>query len=233
MRRAMLSLAAALGLWAAPAGAADRAILAPPPAEDAPLTIAPGAETVVLAGGCFWGVQAVFQHVTGVTKAVSGYAGGTEATAKYETVSSGRTGHAEAVEVTFDPSIVSFGTILRIYFTAAHDPTQSDRQGADIGPQYSSKIFVRDGGQQRLAERYIAQLNQSGAFSAPIATRIGRSEGFYPAEAYHQDFATLHPGHPYIAAVDRPKLDALRRLFPDLYRQDPVLITTARLGKPL
>ena len=186
---------------------------------------------MVLAGGCFWGVQAVFQHVTGVTKAVSGYAGGAEATARYEIVSSGQTGHAEAVEVTFDPGVVSYGTILRIYFSVAHDPTQLNRQGADVGSQYRSAIFVRDDVQRRLAERYIAQVNQSGVFGRPIVTRIDRFEGFYPAEADHQDFATRHPDHPYIAAIDQPKLEALKRLFPGVYREEPILVTAARHGK--
>jgi len=228
MRATILSLAAALAFSIMPAGAAERAILAPPPAEDVPLGAAPGSETVVLAGGCFWGVQAVFQHVPGVTNAVSGYAGGSKETAQYETVSSGRTGHAEAVEITFDPSVVTYGTLLRIYVSVAHDPTQLNRQGNDIGPQYRSAIFVRDDSQRRLAERYIAQLDGSGVFARPIATRVERLEAFYPAEGYHQDFATLHPGHPYIAAIDLPKVENLKRLFPDLYRETPVLVSAAR-----
>ncbi|MEI6558276.1 MAG: peptide-methionine (S)-S-oxide reductase MsrA [Rhodospirillaceae bacterium] len=232
MRTVILSLAAALALSTGPAPAAERAVTAPPPAEDAPLATAPAAETVVLAGGCFWGVQAVFQHVPGVRNAVSGYAGGSRATAQYEIVSSGRTGHAEAVEVTYDPAAVSLGTLLRIFFSVAHDPTQLDRQGADVGPQYRSAVFVRDDAQRRLAERYIAQLTGSGVFGRPLATRIERLDAFYPAERYHQDFATLNPGHPYIAAVDRPKVEALQRLFPDRYRETPVLVTTLPGPRP-
>ena len=224
MSRIILSLAAVLAFWSVTAGAAERTMLAPPPAEDEAAGAAPASETLVLAGGCFWGVQAVFQHVTGVTRAVSGYAGGTKDTAEYETVSSGHTGHAEAVAITFDPRVVSLGTLLRVFVSVAHDPTQLNRQGADVGTQYRSAIFARDEGQRRLAGRYIAQLDASGAFGQPLATGIERLEAFYPAEAYHQDFATLHPGHPYIAYTDLPKLEALKRLFPELYRAEPVLV---------
>jgi len=224
MRTFALAVAAALALWTAPAGAAERIVAVPPPADDQPLRPAAAAETLVLAGGCFWGVQAVFQHVAGVTRAVSGYAGGSEATAGYESVSTGRTGHAEAVAVTFDPGAVGLGTLLRIFFSVVHDPTQTDGQGADIGPQYRSAIFVRDAGQRRLAERYIAQLDGSGLFGRPLATRIEPFQAFYAAEGYHQDFASRHPDHPYIAAVDRPKVEALRRLFPELYREVPALV---------
>ena len=223
MRSFMFTLAAALALSAAPTGAAERTVLVPPPA-DAPLAAAPGTETIVLAGGCFWGVQAVFQHVTGVTRAVSGYAGGTKASADYETVSSGRTGHAESVEISYDPSVVTLGSLLQIYFSAAHDPTQLNRQGNDVGTQYRSAIFTRDDDQRRLAERYIAQLDATSVLGRPIATRIEPLEGFYPAETYHQDFATLHPDHSYIAHVDLPKLEALQRLFPERYRESPVLV---------
>ena len=219
MRTAILSLVAALAVWAGPAPASERAIMVPPPAEDLPLAASPAAETVVLAGGCFWGVQAVFQHLSGVSGAVSGYAGGSKDTADYEAVSSGRTGHAEAVAITYDPAAVTLGTLLRIFFSVVHDPTQLNRQGADVGTQYRSAVFVRDDSQRRIAERYIAQLNAAGVFDRPLATRIERLEAFYPAEGYHQDFATLHPTHPYIAAVDRPKVENLQRLFPDLYRE--------------
>ena len=226
MSRIILSLAAALAFWSVAAGAAERTMLAPPPAEDEAAGAAPASATLVLAGGCFWGVQAVFQHVAGVTRAVSGYAGGAKDTAEYEIVSSGRTGHAEAVEITFDPHVVSPGTLLRVFVSVAHDPTQLNRQGPDVGTQYRSAIFVRDEGQRRLAERYVAQLDASGLFGRPLATRIERLEAFYPAEAYHQDFATVHPDHPYIAYIDLPKLEALKRLFPDLYRPEPVLVGT-------
>jgi len=227
MRTLMLSLAAALALWAGPAAAAEPATLVPPPAADEPLRAGAATETAVLAGGCFWGVQAVFQHVTGVSRAVSGYAGGSRETAQYDTVSSGRTGHAESVEITFDPGVISYGRLLRIYFSVAHDPTQLDRQGADVGSQYRSAIFTRDDAQRRVAESYVAQLNQSNVFGRPLATRIAPLEAFYPAEDYHQDFATLHPDHPYIAYTDLPKLDDLKRLFPEAYRPVPVLVGAA------
>jgi peptide-methionine (S)-S-oxide reductase len=206
-RFSVLLLPLALTLWAGPAAA--------------------GSETAVVAGGCFWGVQAVFEHMKGVTRAVSGYAGGSPDTANYETVSSGRTGHAEAVEVTFDPAVVDYGTILRVYFLVAHDPTQLDRQGPDVGPQYRSALFVHDDAQQRVAEATMAALGASGAVAGPIVTRpivtrIDRLTAFYPAEAYHQDFATRHPQHPYIVINDRPKVENLKRLFPDLYRENPV-----------
>jgi peptide-methionine (S)-S-oxide reductase len=186
---------------------------------------APGSQTVVLAGGCFWGVQAVFQHVKGVSQAVSGYAGGSKATAIYEVVSSGETGHAESVQVTFDPRQVSFGRILQIYFSVAHDPTQLNRQGPDSGTQYRSAIFYQDESQKKIAEAYIAQLNQAGVFRRPIVTQVNQLAGFYPAEAYHQDYATLHPTSPYIAFNDLPKVENLRHVFADLYREKPVLVS--------
>ncbi|CAK0766865.1 Peptide methionine sulfoxide reductase MsrA 2 [Azospirillaceae bacterium] len=219
----LLSIAVASALWSVSACATERSALIPPPIDDARADAVSASETVVLAGGCFWGVQAVFQHVTGVVKAVSGYAGGTKATAQYEIVSSGQTDHAEAVEVTFDPRVVSYGTLLRTYLSVIHDPTQLNRQGADVGRQYRSAIFVRDDSQRRIAERYITQLNAAGVFNRPIATKIEPLEAFYPAESYHQDFATLHPDHPYIVAVDRPKVEDLKRSFPKLYRETPVL----------
>ncbi len=182
----------------------------------------------MLAGGCFWGVQAVFQHVKGVRQAVSGYAGGTRETAQYQTVSGGGTGHAESVEITFDPAVVSYGTILRIYFSAAHDPTELNRQGPDTGPQYRSAIFVRDAAQRRVAEAYIAQLDKARVFPNRIVTEVSALTGFYPAEAYHQDYATLHPDNPYIAYNDLPKLETLRRLFPELYASTPALVSAPR-----
>jgi len=225
MRTTILSLGTTLALCCGSAAAAERAVPIPPPVTDEPLHASPGVETVVLAGGCFWGVQAVFQHVSGVTMAVSGYAGGSAESAHYEMVGSGRTGHAEAVEVTFDPSVITYGTLLQVYFSVAHDPTQRDRQGADVGPQYRSAIFTRDDAQRRIAQSYIAQLDTSGVFGRPIATEIADPMRFYPAEGYHQDFATLNPSHPYIVHTDLPKVENLRRLFSTLYRAEPALVT--------
>jgi len=207
---------------------AEHATAIPPPAVDETVQPGAGSEKVVLAGGCFWGVQAVFQHLKGVTQAVSGYAGGAKDTAEYEMVSTGRTGHAESVEVTFDPSVITYGTILRIYFSVAHDPTELNRQGPDTGPQYRSAIFPSDEQQRKIAELYIAQLDKAGLFKKPIATRIEGPAAFYPAEGYHQNYATLHPDSPYIAYNDLPKLDNLKRIFPELYRPAPVLVTAAR-----
>ena len=181
--------------------------------------------TAVFAGGCFWGVQGVFQHVEGVTRAVSGYAGGEAATAQYEKVGSGRTGHAEAVRVTYDPRQVSFGTLMQIYFSVAHDPTELNRQGPDVGPQYRSTIFAADAEQARLAQAYIDQLDSAKLFGARIATTIEHGRAFYPAEDYHQDYLTLHPRQPYIAIHDLPKIENLKRLFPDRYRAEPVLVS--------
>jgi peptide-methionine (S)-S-oxide reductase len=185
-------------------------------------------EVAVFAGGCFWGVQGVFQHVKGVTNALSGYSGGDKSTAEYETVSSGATGHAESVKVTYDPRVVSYGRLLQIYFSVAHDPTELNRQGPDTGTQYRSEIFTADPDQARIARSYIAQLDKAGAFGAPIVTKIDALKGFYPAEGYHQDFLTLNPNYPYIAINDVPKVEALKRLFPDSYRADPVLVSMAK-----
>jgi peptide-methionine (S)-S-oxide reductase len=202
---------------------AEPATVIPAPALDE--TSATGSsETVVMAGGCFWGVQAVFQHLKGVRQVVSGYAGGSKDTAEYETVSTGHTGHAESVQITFDPHEVSYGRILQIYFSVAHDPTQLNRQGPDSGTQYRSVIFAMNESQRKVAQRYVAQLDQAGVFRHPIVTKIDAYTGFYPAETYHQDFATLHPNHPYIAFNDLPKIDNLKRLYPDLYRPTPVLV---------
>jgi peptide-methionine (S)-S-oxide reductase len=178
----------------------------------------------VLAGGCLWGVQGVFQHVEGVTSAVSGYAGGDAQTAQYETVSGGGTGHAEAVKITYDPRRISYGRILQIYFSVAHDPTQLNRQGPDVGTQYRSAIFPADAEQARVAKAYVEQLDRAGVFDAAIVTRIEPDRSFYPAEDYHQDYLTLHPTSPYIAINDLPKVEALERLFPDAYRAEPVLV---------
>jgi len=214
-----------LGGTLCPAAAKDvRAI--PLPALDEPVEQATS-EIAVLAGGCFWGVQGVFQHVEGVRNAVSGYAGGDKASARYETVSGGATGHAEAVEISFDPRKISYGRLLQIYFSVAHDPTERNQQGPDVGPQYRSAIFPTNEEQARVAKAYIAQLDQVHAFGAAIATRIEPGRTFYPAEAYHQDFLTLHPSNPYIAVNDLPKINDLKRLFPDLYRAEPALVSTA------
>jgi peptide-methionine (S)-S-oxide reductase len=221
---AAVVIAAGGALSAAPA-VAETAVAVPPPAVDA----APGdgLQTAVLAGGCFWGVQAVFQHTNGVTRAVSGYSGGSKDTAQYEAVGSGRTGHAEAVEVTYDPKVVSYGKLLQIFFSVVHDPTQLDRQGPDTGPQYRSAIFAATPEQQRVAQAYVAQLAKAGVYKRSIVTKIGALDAFYPAEDYHQDYATLHPMQPYIYINDRPKVENLKRLFTDSYRDKPVLVRAA------
>jgi peptide-methionine (S)-S-oxide reductase len=203
---------------------AEEARTIPAPAVDEPAGQQAASEVVVLAGGCFWGVQGVFQHVKGVTSAVSGYAGGEKDTAQYETVSSGTTGHAESVRVTFDPRSISYGHILQIYFSVAHDLTQLNYQGPDVGTQYRSAIFPTTAAQAEIAKSYIAQLDQAHVFGAAIVTRIEPDKAFYPAEDYHQNFLTLNPSNPYIAINDLPKLDDLKRLYPDLYRADPVLV---------
>jgi peptide-methionine (S)-S-oxide reductase len=206
--------------------AAEEARVIPAPARDEPAAAA-SSEVAVLAGGCFWGVQGVFQHVAGVTGAVSGYAGGEEATAHYDRVSTGATGHAEAVRITYDPRKISYGRLLQIYFSVAHNPTELNRQGPDSGTQYRSAVFPTTAEQADVAKAYIAQLNQAHVFDAAIVTRIEPNRAFYPAEAHHQDFLTLHPTQPYIAINDMPKIEHLKRLFPDLYRTDPVLVATA------
>lgn len=199
----------------------------PPPTLDAAVPADGGPQTAVLAGGCFWGVQAVFQHTKGVIQAVSGYAGGEIADPTYKQVTTGATGHAEAVQITFDPRQISYGKLLQIYFSVAHDPTQLNRQGPDVGTQYRSHIFYADEQQRQVAEAYIAQLDGAGVYKRPIVTRLDPQPAFYPAEDYHQDFATLHPDHPYIAYHDLPKIDALRKLFLDVYRDQPVLVGVA------
>jgi peptide-methionine (S)-S-oxide reductase len=189
----------------------------PTPAVDAPLAATHGKQTAVLAGGCFWGIQAVFQHVKGVLQAVSGYAGGSRVTAEYEVVSTGATGHAESVEVSFDPAQISYGQLLRIFFSVAHDPTQLNRQGPDEGSQYRSAIFYSSDQQKHVAEAYIAQLNQAKVFDKRIVTQVAPLKAFYPAEAYHQNYAALHPDSPYIVYNDAPKVAHLQREYPDLY----------------
>jgi peptide-methionine (S)-S-oxide reductase len=204
--------------------AAESGTNIPAPPLDLLLTPDGKLQTAVLAGGCFWGVQAVFQHVKGVESAMSGYSGGEQATAHYETVSSGRTGHAESVKITFDPRVISYGQILRIFFAVAHDPTQRDRQGPDVGTQYRSAIFSGDESQLAVARSYISQLDQAHVFRQGIATRIEPLKAFYPAEGYHQDYLVRHPNSPYILYNDLPKLEALKRLFPDYYRAEPKLV---------
>jgi peptide-methionine (S)-S-oxide reductase len=206
----------------ATSGATD-SVVVPAPAVDDPTASA----TAVLAGGCFWGVQGVFQHVKGVTEAESGYAGGSKDTADYETVSTGTTGHAESVRITYDPTQVTFGQLLRIYFSVVTDPTQLNRQGPDTGTQYRSAIFAQDATQQRVAQAYIAQLNQAKAFAGPIVTKVEPNTGFFPAEGYHQNYLNSNPTYPYIAINDMPKVDALKQLFPTEYRDQPVLVPNA------
>ena len=207
--------------------AAEKAVPLPAPAQDIPST-AP-TETAVFAGGCFWGVQAVFQHTKGVLNAVSGYAGGDKATAQYEIVGSGMTGHAESVQVTYDPKQVSYGKLLQIFFSVAHDPTQLNRQGPDTGTQYSSAIFTTNDEQKKVAEAYIAQLNAAKVYKKPIVTKVGPLDGFYAAEAYHQDYLTLHPSQPYIAYNDLPKIENLKRIFAENYVEKPTLVSSAKV----
>ena len=223
---AVLLLGVGLALRGLPS-AAEGARSIPPPVLDEPSNPQATSEIAVLAGGCFWGVQGVFQHVEGVTSAVSGYAGGAANTAHYEMVGTNTTGHAESVQVTFDPRRISYGRILQIYFSVAHDPTELNRQGPDVGTQYRSAIFPTNPEQAHIAEAYIAQLNQAHVFDASIVTRIEPSRTFYPAEDYHQDFLTRNPTYPYIVAYDLPKVENLKRLFPGSYRANPVLVAAA------
>ncbi len=216
MHRPLIVLAGLGGIAAAAcsaAPAAEHATPIPAPALDVPPSA--HSETAVLAGGCFWGMEAVFEQVKGVTSVVSGYAGGSKATARYGAVSTEKTGHAEAIKITYDPTRVSYGTLLRVYFSVAHDPTQLNRQGPDRGPSYRSAIFPQTAAQQKAAAAYIAQLARAHAFEAPIVTRIEHG-GFYPAEAYHQDFYRRNPTHPYIVHWDKPKVAAFRATFPKL-----------------
>jgi peptide-methionine (S)-S-oxide reductase len=200
----------------------ERAVLVPPPVLDQTSANTDQAKAV-FAGGCFWGVQGVFQHVKGVTNAVSGYAGGKRIDAHYENVGSGRTGHAESVEVTYDPHQITYGELLRIYFSVAHDPTQKNRQGPDTGTQYRSAIFPQDDEQQRIAQAYIAQLDQANTYGAPLATTLEPGKTFYAAEDYHQDFLAHNPTYGYIVINDLPKIDHLKQLFPERYRAEAKL----------
>jgi len=224
-RRLVLNLAIAgvIGQFSIFAlASAEDAVRLPPPAADE--VNQAHSETAVFAGGCFWGVQGVFQHVKGVRQAVSGYAGGAADTAHYDQVSDGDTGHAESVEVTFDPCQVSYGTLLQIYFSVAHNPTELNRQGPDRGTQYRSAVFPESSEQRRVAQGYIAQLDAAHSFNEPIVTKLETFNGFYPAEDEHQDFLTRHPLHPYIAINDLPKVAQLKQLYPDLYQEQAVLV---------
>jgi peptide-methionine (S)-S-oxide reductase len=213
--------AVAAVLWRSVHGAESAVVIAAPAVDN--VKTAGEAETAVLSGGCFWGVQGVFEHVRGVRKVVAGYAGGDRSTAQYETVSSGSTGHAESVKITFDPAEISYGQILQIAFSVVHDPTELNRQGPDAGTQYRSAIFYADDTQKRIAETYIRQLDASHAFARPIVTRVDRLKGFYAAENYHQDYLVHNPTSPYIAMYDLPKIENFKRLFPELYSDRPVL----------
>jgi peptide-methionine (S)-S-oxide reductase len=225
-----LLIAVGLGATTRAVGATERAAAAevahaiPAPAVDEGTAAGTTTETAVVAGGCFWGVQGVFQHVNGVTNAVSGYAGGEQSTAHYKIVGSGQTGHAESVSITFDPRKISYGRILQIFFSVAHNPTRLNRQGPDVGTQYRSAIFPANVEQARVAKAYIAQLNQARVYDAAIVTKIEPGREFYPAEDYHQNYMTLNPYEPYIEYIDLPKIDDLREMFPELYRADPVLV---------
>lgn len=223
-RRVLLGVAVAgvIGQVSAFSFGGEDAVLIPPPTLDE-VTQA-HSETAVFAGGCFWGVQGVFQHVKGVQKAVSGYAGGAANTAEYERVSEGDTGHAESVQVTFDPTQVSYGSLLQIYFSVAHNPTELNRQGPDSGTQYRSALFPVNADQQKVAQAYIAQLDAAHAYSKPIVTKLESYNGFYPAEDYHQDFLTEHPSYPYIVINDMPKVANLKQMFAQRYQEKPVLV---------
>ncbi|HEX3951062.1 MAG TPA: peptide-methionine (S)-S-oxide reductase MsrA [Steroidobacteraceae bacterium] len=216
------AVAAGVVMWRTPLFGADAPVVIAPPTVDNPRASGP-MQTAVLSGGCFWGVQGVFEHVRGVKNVIAGYAGGERATADYETVSSGTTGHAESVQITFDPAVISYGQLLQIAFSVVYDPTQLNRQGPDVGSQYRSEIFYSDDTQKRIAQAYIGQLDQSHAFARPIVTRVDRLKGFYPAENYHQDYLIHNPTQPYIAIYDIPKIQNFRRTFPQLYSGQPVL----------
>ena len=203
-------------------GAGEMAVKIPVPAIDEPATGGP--ETIVLAGGCFWGVQGVFQHTAGVIKAVSGYAGGAKANPTYEEVTTSTTGHAEAVEITFDPAKISYGKLLQIFFAVVQDPTQLNYQGPDYGTQYRSAVFTTNDEQKKVAAAYIAQLDEAKVFGDKIVTEVTPLNAFYPAEDYHQDYATLHPNQPYIAINDIPKIANLKAMFPDVWREKPALV---------
>jgi peptide-methionine (S)-S-oxide reductase len=215
---AIIILLSATVIWNR-AQASGSSVALPNPAVDAAPAAKSGQQTAVVAGGCFWGIQAVFQHVKGVKDATSGYSGGSVASPDYEEVSTGSTGHAESVKITFDPSQISYGQLLKVFFSVAHDPTELNRQGPDTGSQYRSVIFYANDEQKRIAEAYISQLEHAGSFRAPIVTQVVPLKAFYAAEGYHQNYATLHPDNPYIAINDAPKVEHLRQQLPDLYKK--------------
>jgi peptide-methionine (S)-S-oxide reductase len=219
---AILLVVAAL-VWSAPRTQAADAVSLPDAAVDQQ-SAAAEPEVAVIAGGCFWGVQAVFQHTKGVQLALSGYSGGLKTNPTYEDVVTGRTGHAESVQIKYDPRQISYGQILKIFFSVVHDPTQLNRQGPDVGTQYRSAIFYANPEQKKIAEAYIAQLNAAGVFKAPVVTKVAPLATFYPAEAYHQDYAIKHPTQPYIAVHDLPKIENLKRHFPAFFRDKPVTV---------
>lgn len=222
LRITTVSVAAFVALSLADAIADESPHAIPAPAIDESRAGQPGSQIAVLSGGCFWGMQGLFEHVKGVRQVEAGYAGGSPATAHYEMTSTGTTGQAESVRIRFDPAVVTYGQILQIFFSVAHDPTEVDRQGPDEGPQYRSEIYYTGAAEERIARGYVAQLSRQHAFPAPIATRIDQLKGFYLAESYHQDYLIHHPESPYIVTFDLPKIRHLRELFPDLYRPDPV-----------
>jgi peptide-methionine (S)-S-oxide reductase len=229
-RRTSIALATAsilaLSWFAVPSRASEEAFIIPPPASD--LAPTDGLKTFVLAGGCFWGVQGVYQHTNGVVKAVSGYAGGPAKSANYDTVSTGATGHAESVQITYDPKKVTLGKLLQIYFSVVHDPTQLNRQGPDTGTQYRSTVFTSDPQERKIVEAYIALLNGTNVYKKKIVTTIEPLRAFYPAEGYHQDYLTLHPNEPYIVFNDLPKIENLKKIFAENYRDKPVLVDSTR-----
>jgi len=205
---------------------AEQAVRIPAPAQDEKAGNV-HTETAVFAGGCFWGVQGVYEHVKGVQAVASGYTGGAANTAQYETVSGGDTGHAESVRITYDPTQITYGRLLQIFFSVAHNPTELNYQGPDHGTQYRSAVFPQNAQQRGIAQAYIAQLNNAKVFPAPIVTKVEDFKGFYQAEGYHQNYLVLHPESPYIAFNDLPKIDYLKQMFPDMYRKDPVLLKVA------
>lgn len=225
---AAASFMAVAGVFSVSHSSAEEARAIPAPKLDEPVGQNGRMETAVFAGGCFWGVQGVFQHVKGVKEAVSGYAGGDKGSAHYQAVGTGRTGHAESVRVTFDPSKVSYGRLLQIYFSVAHDPTELNRQGPDSGTQYRSTIFPASDAQAKVATAYVAQLNAAHVFSKPIVTTIESGRHFFPAEDYHQNFLARNPAYPYIVINDLPKVTNLKRLYPKSYRDAPVLVAVAK-----
>jgi peptide-methionine (S)-S-oxide reductase len=223
---AAIGALAVAAVAATPSRAAEDAVIIPVPKGQAQES---GIQTAVLAGGCFWGVQGVFQHTAGVVSAVSGYAGGSKATADYNLVSTGTTGHAESVEIKYDPQKISYGKLLQIFFSVVHDPTQLNRQGPDTGTQYRSAIFTTNDEQKKVAEAYIAELNEAKVYRKQIVTKIGPLQGFFPAEAYHQDYLTLHPNQPYIAYNDIPKVENLKKIFAENYIEKPTLVGNSKV----